>query len=85
MKTLCFIVVTLLATGFAGMDADQGLRAMPRESVVEPLGSNEDYSDCEISIKGTFDDVEVDLKITIDDVSGIQCLKLKMALLAAIF
>jgi hypothetical protein len=84
MKTLSNLLAALMITGAASLVFANPLPAMPNECSTMETVAFESY-DCEIKAKGTYGGVDYDITIGIDDVSGIECLKLKVALFAALF
>lgn len=84
MKTLSNLLVASLITGAACLVPANPLRAMPNDWLTTEPVAVESY-DCEIKAKGTYGGVDYDITIGIDDVSGLECIKLKVALFAALF
>jgi hypothetical protein len=86
MKALATLLVAALITGATLLLPSHTLRAMSMGQSTEQVTSTDlEYSDCEMKVKGTYNGVEFDLTITISDVSGFECIRLKVALLAAVF
>ena len=88
MKTLYVLLVASLMTGAALFNPGHAFRAMPGSELTAPVTADADEPDifdCEIKVKGTYEGVEYDLTISIFDVTGFECVRLKVALLAALF
>lgn len=85
MKTLSIVLVASWMTGAAWLLPGNMLNAMPKgqstEQVVSPAAES---SDCEIKVSGTYEGVDYDVTITISDMTGFECIRLKVALLAAL-
>lgn len=84
MKTLSTLLAALLIAGAACLVTANPLPSMPDECLTMEAVVCESY-DCEIKAKGTYNGVEYDIKIGIDDMTGAECLRLKVALFAALF
>lgn len=85
MKVLSVILVASLMTGAAWLLPGHMLNAMPNGQSTEQVASPAaEFSDCEIKVSGTYEGVDYDVTITISDMTGFECIRLKVALLAAL-
>ncbi len=86
MKALSIVLVASLMTGAAWFLPKSTVQAMPSgpstELVATPV---QEFSDCEITVSGDLEGVKYEVTITINDMSGFECFRLKVALLAALF